>query len=391
MKPFILILLVLTTAVTAAQNRKMLVFDLQTNHVDTIETSSFDSLIIKDNTDFYDGDYDDDYCNLEETVPYENTFPGANYTKKVQASKLYDINDFPIRTSIKIFRIKNDSLKSRCSGSLISKRHVLTARHCVADFSSDTLSVKSLYVCPAFDNGEKNLTFGCSVVSKIYIFEKYELSDLCVLELDKPIGQQTGWISIGFDSDNTSIIDGIYYKFSYPAQTYLDLDPRSYNGDTLYCSYGKISNAWNGGLEVYSATGIPGESGSSLIKIENKKKYISYGVQTYSTNITHCRIRNVDFYPISSIIKNDLTLDAEDPIAMEGTISIYPNPTQGPIYIDIKPGEQLKKMVLFESSGKKLLENNMTNHIDLTAFPSGNYFLQIQTNKRSQLFKLLKY
>lgn len=58
------------------------------------------------------------------------------------------------------------------------------------------------------------------------------------MELEKSIGDDKGWISISFDSIDSSFLDGIFYKFSYPATTILSSDSNSYNGDTLYYDYG---------------------------------------------------------------------------------------------------------------------------------------------------------
>jgi hypothetical protein len=74
------------------------------------------------------------------------------------------------------------------------------------------------------------------------------------------------------------LLDGIFYKFSYPASTIPALDSNSYNGDTLYYGYGIADIVNENNFGVMHTNGIPGESGSSLIKIENNKTYTSYWI-----------------------------------------------------------------------------------------------------------------
>ncbi len=276
MKNLLILILFLIGFKSIAQDRKILGFDLFEGTVDTLSIPDFDTTIVEEHTNYFKGFINNDFNCLSENIPTENIYEGVNFTKKKQASLDYDINKYPIRTSVKLFKWENDSLKSKCSGSMISRKHVLTAGHCVAYTNKDSLLNDSLFVSPVFDNGEYNINFESSRVKKVYIFENWTFhEDFSILELEKPIGENTGWISIGFNSDDLSIIDGIFYKFSYPAKYKPQIDPLEYNGDTLYYGYGQINLVQENSISVGGqASGIPGESGSSLIKI--KKKQILY-------------------------------------------------------------------------------------------------------------------
>lgn len=375
------------------QNQRMLSYNLFDGTVDTIDLSDFDTTIVEQHTNYFIGNIDNDLNALNEEVPTENIYTGSNFTRKKQASTEYDINDFPIRTSVKLFKWENDSLKNKCSGSIISRKHVLTACHCVAYLNHDSLLYDSLYVSPVFDNGEFNTIFEGSWVKRIYIFENWNFGkDFSILELENPIGDNAGWVSIGFDSDDNNLLDGIFYKFSYPAISLPQIDPNSYNGDTLYYGYGLADIASENNLMIDGASGIPGESGSSIIKIQNDNSYISYGVLSFSANLNHCRLSNWKYFALKEVIKNDLNLSTPELKFMDN-ISIYPNPVNDMIHISLPEKLKNNTLSVLNSQGRIIkIQSNASCEIELNLadLPIGIYLLRIESENRIVVRKMIK-
>nr|WP_321237262.1 aryl-sulfate sulfotransferase [uncultured Psychroserpens sp.] len=69
-------------------------------------------------------------------------------------------------------------------------------------------------------------------------------------------------------------------------------------------------------------------------------------------------------------------------------IKIYPNPTSD--FINIVSTHTIDKIVLYSILGKKVYEINGTNTIDISAFNSGIYFIQIQSENKSISKKIIK-
>ena len=387
----IIISLIFISIYSSGQEHRLLSFDLISKSIDTLNIPVFDTLVFNGKTTYNTGMLNDYYNHLNVEPPTENVLEGTLFTTKRQASKDYDINNYPIRTTVKLFKCENDSIMSKCSGSMISQKHVLTACHCVAKMDKDSLLYDSLFVCPVIDNGEFNHNFDCSWVKKIFFFEHWRMSvtDFAVLELEKPIGKNTGWISIGFDENDSSLLEGIYYKFSYPATTIPEFDPNTYNGDTLYYSYGIADNISAQNFGVKYANGIPGESGSSFIKVENESMYTSYGVLSFSNNLNHSRLNNWKYYALRSIIINDLELDTST-ADNDLDISIFPNPTSGILNIICPVEYHLNKIALYDMMGKKVLEkNNLAQEVqlDLSVLPQGSYILMGRADNNKTIVK----
>ena len=379
---------------TFGQTKRILCYNLIDGTVDTLNIVDYDTTIIREHTNYFVGNINEDYTILSEVAPVENVYPESNFTRKRQASLDYDINDFPIRTSVRLFKWVNDSLKSKCSGSMVSKKHVLTAGHCVAHLYKDSLLYDSLYVSPVFDNGEASALFDGSWVSKIYIFENWSIlqNDFSILELEESIGERLGWLSIGFDSDDLSLLDGIFYKFSYPATYIPEIDSNSYNGDTLYYGYGLADVATNEHIMITNASGIPGESGSSLIKISNENFYTSYGVLSYSQNLRHCRLTNREYFALKNIIRNDLSVGIPE-LEKDEYISVYPNPATE--YINIRLPNEIKKSTLciLDLQGRTILNqfiNKQETSLNISGLREGIYLLIIESENKRIVRKVIK-
>ncbi|AWA28676.1 hypothetical protein HYN48_00460 [Flavobacterium magnum] len=70
------------------------------------------------------------------------------------------------------------------------------------------------------------------------------------------------------------------------------------------------------------------------------------------------------------------------------TVSIYPNPTTGLVYV--KAASKVNGIALFDARGRKLLDSNNTDTVDLSAFNAGVYFLNVYTDQGIGRQKLIK-
>ena len=265
-------------------------------------------------------DYTEWYFGSEPGISYldisppDTTYNNSGFSDLIPAKDLFSINNYPVRTAVKLFQISDDTLRQRCSGTLVANNIVLTAAHCIGwpDSTGEFIFRDSIYVYPAFDDGTERLTFGNSLVTNYLIFKSFieRLNpDIALLQLEKPLGTQTGWVGIAYNNDDDFFKNSVFHKFSYPGTVDLSDSTRIFNGDTLYYSYGTLDivNNWLG----YYIIGIPGQSGSSLLFTDNEE-YLSFGTQVWASDSRHLRIKPEHFYPFASIINNSISLWVTD-------------------------------------------------------------------------------
>ena len=382
----ITILLFILTLSLGLKGQRILVFDLKNKTIDTLKGVNFDPSITQEFTNHSFGSLNKNAANLKVDIPQENVYPEGHFIKRKKAASDYNVNEYPLRTSLKLYSWANNTLSSTCSGSMISRRHMLTATHCVALLEKDILKHDSFFISPAFDNGSMNSEYKSSWASKVYFFQNWTLeNDFTIIELEDPIGDETGWLGIGFNSNDEELLNGNFYKFSYPQVNNIKhLDDTPYNGDTLYYYYGKANYTSKNSIMVRNAVAIPGESGSSLIKVENNEKYVSFGVLTYAVHLNHSRIKNWNYYNLKNIIKNDI----DDPIGNHSQFkrTEYNRPLISNIDLDNNPTQVMRSILIYDKYGNLVLNqfvNNTMLNLDLSHLPKGTYTAIIEyTNNK---------
>lgn len=376
----------------SAQQRPLIEYDVLSKTYDTLSVIEFDTSEVAAQTDFFIGNFDENIADLEQTTPTENIFENSSFTKKQLARDFYNLTDYPIRTSVKLFHIENDTLKDWCSGSMVSNQHVLTATHCFIDLMTDEI-MDSILVCPVYDDGLPNGNFECVDVNQYYFFEDWSPSgtDMGLLKLSQPIGLETGWISIGYDEKLEESQDEIFYKFSYPSKSILAIDSMEYDGHDLYFNYGSSIKILGDNLFGIngSVNSIPGESGSSLIKVQNDVVYTTYGTHVFSSMI-HNKITDWKYYAFASILQDNLT-STTSTIESEGIV-LYPNPATDRIFLKNIDEKEIEQISIYDAMGRfiKYIDGDLEVGMDISALSDGTYFLKVQQKNTLKTLRFIK-
>jgi V8-like Glu-specific endopeptidase len=333
MKSNLIALLFISLSFLTKAQDTIIVYDILAQTTTKIAPVPYDSSQTFGHTSFSIGNLGNP-ATLLTLPPTTNLFPSSDFSRLERAELFHDLMDYPIRTAVALQSYNVDTTSGTgCSGILVGPDLVLTAVHCLRSLWSSTWSSDSIFIAPAYNNGQLQANLPSSWVKKIYLFqETYNGSiryETALLQLKEPIGLDLGWLGIAYSSDFDYFNNKVFHKLSYPViQDHIDTS-KIYNGDTLYYNYGYIDTfpqQSSRSLGVVGAWAIPGQSGSSLFYTDNNSVYYTFGISTFSNNYAHTHISQQMFYQLQNIITNYGHTVPITKIPNQKAIKVYPNP-----------------------------------------------------------------
>ncbi|WP_397362562.1 T9SS type A sorting domain-containing protein [Olleya sp. R77988] len=109
----------------------------------------------------------------------------------------------------------------------------------------------------------------------------------------------------------------------------------------------------------------------------------------YNSNIDNTSTQDY-FGGLAAGLENFMfsTLGVVEAEMLEASITIYPNPTVDSI--TIKASAKIESAVLFDITGKIVLNQKLPETMDLSKLPSGVYLLQLKTNRTTVTKRVVK-
>ncbi len=365
--------------------RDIIKYNFASSSFDTIAGVTYSESISAEKTNYHFGDMFPMEVPME--MPTENLTEGTNFTKPLVANDHYSMVNFPVSTTIKLFKILGDGeLRDQCTGTMVGPKHMLTSAHCVLKPYTVEVVVDDLLAVAGYDVSMDSTDHIRTAVNSIYFMDDWNIGegdDQAILELEEPIGFYTGWVSFGYNDDNEFFDNKNFHKFSYPTyRTPYNRFP--FNGDTLYYSYGAIDYVADDFLGVVGHIyGAGGESGSSILYTNNDDTYTSYGVLTWVGYYNHSRFTAERFNAFKSIVGKTLLTDTKELIG-DSQILLYPNPSRDNIFVELDTDLEVQLMTLHDVNGRFIKSyrgagNSMK--LDIGDLSEGLYHLRILTNQ----------
>jgi len=290
-----------TINVLGQMTSELLSYDFATQTYETLTTFRYDASVQRDHTDHNQGEKS--MASLKKKAPNTNLIDETRFTNLIPIAELEKELAFPYTTGVKVILPENGD-KHQATGVMVGDRYVLTTGHSVLKkYTNDPLFNK-IDVIASFDFklADEELR---TTVTKMYFVNNWDIGDgedLVLLELADPIGLASGWMSIGFESNEHRLKDELFHKISYPAYN-TPYNATPYTGDDLHYSYGVVDYVSKEFIGVQGhLIGLGGESGSPIFKAEGKDEFITYGVLTYLGNYNHSRIKPSVYYKFKEIL-----------------------------------------------------------------------------------------
>jgi len=221
---------------------------------------------------------------------------------------------YPFSAVVQVQITYADGEMAMGSGAMIDSFHVLTAGHVLYDSDKGGWA-KSVEVIPdRYNNsapfGTANMTYE-RVDSSWITWNKSHpeqpsttAEDVGLITLDRKIGNSTGWLGFGWNSDNSFFTNHYFETAGYPGTIG--------NGEQMYNGFGKLTGVK--GTDLLSTEGnitvVPGQSGSPLFSNANR---VIYGVVS-GVSGSESNANTTDYFaritqPVYNWIKNALNSD----------------------------------------------------------------------------------
>lgn len=282
----------------------IMVYDFATQQFDTIQGAPFDQSIQSVKTENYTGLQSSVSFDLK--VPQSNLVEETQFTYQLPVSSLYDEISYPLSTSVKIV-LPNSNDRHQCTGVMISENFVMSSAHCALETYENKILMDNLDVIAGYD---KTLSAGQELrasVKRVYFIKDWNIGngeDIAIYELDKPLGLFSGWMSIGYEEDQSSIEGEVLHKMSYPAYGTPFTD-KEFDGQDLHISYGVVDYVVPEYIGVRNhLVGAGGESGSPIFKTDNEDEYTALGVLTWAGFHNHSRFTAPVYFAYENILKS---------------------------------------------------------------------------------------
>jgi V8-like Glu-specific endopeptidase len=199
-----------------------------------------------------------------------------------ELDRVYDTTQYPFSAVVKMYVRTIDGLGYVGSGAMISPIHVLTAGHVVYGISEGGW-MEEIIAMPGKNGTGSSLTeepYGRAYATHArstrgWTHEPTSANDWAVVTLDRPIGNETGWLGVKTLPLGHENYTGMLYTAGYPAEYF--------NGWYMYNNSGTGLNVdeYN---HYYNFYGEGGQSGSGVWTYQNSSPYI-LSIYAYSNNM----------------------------------------------------------------------------------------------------------
>lgn len=367
--------------------RQIISFELETGVFDTLDAVDMDFILTAEFTEPMRGlDYKEEE-DLPVSLSYsaDDLVPSTQFSNPIVASDFFDLGNYPISTAVKLFDTSGEGLRDLCSGVMISDRHVLSSGHCVFAAYTNNPITRSVEAQIFYDASLDIERTYATKVKKIYFLDGWNISfgdDIAVFELEENIGMMSGWMSIGFNDDDSYFENRHMHKLAYPSYN-TPFNDYPYNGDTLYYSHGNVDFINTNFLGVVKhLNGVGGESGSPIFDHIEGERCIAYGVLTWLGNYSHSRFDRERYYAFSSIItKSEISTSTNENSELLD-LKLFPNPASHSIQLSFPREYRVDdmKVTIFDVQGKTLHAEVIyakESTIQISNLPKGTLFLHL--------------
>ncbi|NNF01870.1 MAG: trypsin-like serine protease, partial [Bacteroidia bacterium] len=325
------------------------------------------------------------------TVP-EDPHPNSYFTSPARAKECFSVSSYPVRTAVKLYYFRHDTIYDLCSGTMVAPNLVLTSGHCLFDIEEDEAWFDSLLVLPAYDQGESHPMVGGSTAKRLYLFKSYvdndQWDDIGMIELNEPIGGLAGWAGFGYNETDSFYINNVFHCFSYPAVPDPDNAALNYSGNNMYYQTGMLDQLYKDYLGI-NVLGIPGQSGSGLMYTDNQD-FVVYGVRTFSGSQSFFKI-NKTIYTGLNYVKEVLA----DPVIDASTSDILDFKLLPTVfddqwnYVFMAGAEDQVDLQMLDLQGNLIIDKVIdlkegvnTGELDLSQFASAEYQVLVRKGNR---------
>jgi V8-like Glu-specific endopeptidase len=193
---------------------------------------------------------------------------------ELSAISAADSEQFPYRVNCKLW-MSFPTGTFGGSGMLIDPYHVMTAAHCVCDPDEGGWA-SQIIVAPGYDDDRADPTpFGTA--NWVHGIQSYLMwsgwtssqdwdDDICIIELDRPIGALTSWFGYGASSSCDFYKGTTFWARSYPIE--------GHTGADMYDRSGSFDTCPNDFQARFYRYGYGGESGSGYYFISGDSRYV---------------------------------------------------------------------------------------------------------------------